>query len=152
MRLARSFKVKGHESLFGNDNIEMRVGGREGDGQFDSRNMHFDYKTLNANETDFKRLCRHYNARAEDQSWIFFQFRPTRMTIFIIVYKRVPPQEFKSLLANFYQQRLKQDVVGDKNIEFRVHDRGYLDQDRLDDWQVDNSEDSDDETVKVDYR
>ena len=114
--------------------------------------MQPDYKILNANETNYKRLCRYYNARAEDQSWIFFQFRPTRMTVFIIVHKRVPLQEFKSLLAKFYHQRLEKDVVGDENVEFRIHDRGEPGQDHLGDWEIDNSEGPGDEAVKVDHR
>ena len=150
--LARFFKVKSHESVVGNENVEIRVGEREGDGQLDSRNMHSDYKTLSANETNFKRLCRFYNSRADDQSWIFFQFRPTRMTVFVIVHKRVPLQEFKSLLESFYQQRLEQDVTGNENVEFRIHDRGDPDQDHQGDWQIDNNEDTDDEIVKVDHK
>jgi hypothetical protein len=122
--LAQFFKVKSHESVFGNENIEIRVDDLEGDSQLNPRNDCPDYKTLNANETNYKRLCRYYNARAEDQSWIFFQFRPTRMTVFIIVHKRIPLHDFKSLLASFYQQRSEEDVVGDGNVEFRVHNRG----------------------------
>lgn len=64
--LARFFKVKGHESIVRNDNIEMRVGGLEEDSQPDLHNLHADCKILNANETNFKRLCRYYDARAED--------------------------------------------------------------------------------------
>lgn len=87
--LARFFRVKSHESVFGDGKIEMRVGGLGGDSQFDPHTLHADYKIINANETNFERLCRYYEARAEDQSWIFFQFRPTRMTVYIIVHKRV---------------------------------------------------------------
>jgi hypothetical protein len=110
--LAQSFKVKSHESVFGNENTEIRVDDPEGDNQLDPRSMHTDYRILNANETNFKRLCRYYNARAEDHSWIFFQFRPTRMTVYIIVHKRIPLPDFESLLASFYQQRLDKAVVG----------------------------------------
>lgn len=150
--LARFFRIVSHESVFGDKNIEMRVGDLEEDSQFDLHSLHADYKILNANETNFKRLCRYYGARAEDQSWIFFQFSPTRMTVYIIVHKRVPLQEFHSLLANFYHQRSYKDVVGNGNVEFRIHDRRHPDQDHLGDWQIDNSEDPDDEAVKVDNR
>ena len=150
--LARFNRVKSHESVVGNDNIEIQVGNSEGDRHLDSRNLHSGYKILSANETNFQHLCGYYNARAEDQSWIFFQFRPTRMTVFIIVHKRAPLQEFKSLLAKFYQQRLKKDVVGDDDIEFRIHDRGEPGQDHLGDWEIDNSEGPGDEAVKVDHR
>ena len=151
--LSRLSRVKSHESVVvGNDSIEIRVENCEGDSQLDSQHTYSDYKVLTANETNFKRLCRYYNARAEDRSWIFFQFRPTRMTVFIVVHKRVPLQEFKSLLAKFYRQRLEKDAVGDENIEFRIHDRGDPDQDHLGDWSIDNSEDSDDGVVKVDHR
>lgn len=132
--LARFFGVKSHESMFGDENIETRVGGLGEDSQLDPHNLHADYKLLNANETNFRRLCRYYNTRAEDQSWIFFQFRPTRMTVCIIIHKRVPLQEFQSMLEDFYQQRLDKDVVGNENIEFRIHNRGYHDQDHLGDW------------------
>lgn len=150
--LARFFRAKSHQSIFGDANIEIQVGGLEGDTRLDPRNMHPDYKILNANETNFQRLCRYYNARAEDQSWIFFQFRPTRTTVFIIVHKRVPLQEFKSLLANFYQQRMEKEVVGNENVEFRIHDRGDPDQDHLGDWSIDISEHPGDEDIKVDHR
>jgi hypothetical protein len=74
------------------------------------------------------------------------------MTVFIVVHKRVPLQEFKSLLTRFYQQRLDRDAVGDENIEFRIHDRGDPDQNHLGDWSIDNSEDPDDGVVRVDHR
>lgn len=74
------------------------------------------------------------------------------MTVYIIVHKRVPLQEFKLLLEKFYQQRLEKDVIGDENVEFRIHNREVPDQDHLADWQIDNSEDPDDEAVKVDNR
>jgi hypothetical protein len=150
--LARFFRVKSHESVFGNKNIEMRVEGPGEDSGADPPDMHPGYRILNANETNFKRLCRYYNARAEDQSWIFFQFRPSRTTVYVIVHKRAPLKEFRSLLASFYQQRLGKDVVGDENVEFRIHNRGDPDQDHLSDWQIDDSEDPDDEVVKVDNR
>lgn len=74
------------------------------------------------------------------------------MTVFIIVHKRVPLQEFQSLLEKFYQQVLEEDVVGDENVEFRIRDRGDPDQDHLGDWSIDNSQDAGDEAVKVDHR
>jgi hypothetical protein len=150
--LARFFRVKSHESMVGNDNIEIQIGDPERDSQLNPFDMHPDYKILNANETNYKRLCRYYNARAKDQSWIFFQFRPTRLTVFIIVHKRVPLQEFKSLIARFYQQRLEKDVVSDENVEFWIRDRGDPDQDHLGDWSIDSSQDAGDEAVKIDHR
>ena len=64
--LARFFRTKSHQGVFGDANIEIQVCGLKGDTRLDPRNMHPDYKILNANETNFKRLCCYYNARAED--------------------------------------------------------------------------------------
>jgi hypothetical protein len=74
------------------------------------------------------------------------------MTVYILVRKRVPLQEFETLLQAFYQQRLVKNVVGDENVEFRIHDRRDPDQDLLGDWQVDESEDPGDEGFRTDHR
>lgn len=136
--------------MVGDENVEIRVSElRESPGS-DPRNLHPDYKSFNANESHFKRLCRFYDARAEDRSWIFYQFRPSRLSIYIVVHKRVPPQEFKALLEDFYRQRSKTDVVCNENVEIRIRDDGDPDEDCLSDLQVENSGDPGDEGVKVD--
>jgi hypothetical protein len=131
--LIRFFRTKSSENVVGNEDIEIRVVDRGGESRLsdsgdDPSNMHPDYKVLDANETHVEHLCRYYDGMAEDQSWIFYQFRPTRMSIYIIVHKRVPLQEFESLLDEFLRQRLGKEVVGNENVEILICNRG--DQDR----------------------
>jgi hypothetical protein len=131
--LLRFFKTKSTENVVSDENTEIRVADREGvslevsDSGDDPSNMHLDYKVLDANETHVEHLCRYYDGRAEDHSWIFYKFRPTRLSIYIIVRKRVPLQEFESLLDEFLRQRLEKEVVGNENVEIRICDRGDQD-------------------------
>lgn len=150
--LHRFFRVHRSESEVSNEDIEIRVTDRGGESHSSdsgaSSNMHPDYKVLDANETHVEHLCRVYDARAEDQSWMFYKFRPASLSVYIIVQKRVPLQEFKSLLEEFLQQQPKKDVVRDENVEIRVCDRG--DQSDLGDRQVEDSEDLADRVAGID--
>ncbi|KAM0689417.1 hypothetical protein Q7P36_011495 [Cladosporium allicinum] len=153
----RFFTTKRSETVVRNENVEIRVdergGGEEQVGDWeDPGNMHPDYKVLDANETHVEHLCRIYDAKAEDQSWMFYRFRPSSMSIYIIVHKRVPLQEFKTLLEEFCQQSSEGDVFGNEDVEIRIRDRGDSGQDCLGDWQADDSEDPDDKGVEVDGR
>jgi len=152
----RFFTTKSSQSVVRDENIEIRVGDRRGEesqvGDWeDPSRMYPDYKVLDANETHVEHLCRYYEAEAEDRSWIFYQFRPTKMSVYIIVTKRVPLQEFKDLLEEFLRQVSDEDIVGNKNIEIRICNRG--DQDDLGAAQhVEGSGDSGDEAVGLDDR
>ena len=152
----RFFTTKRGETVVRNGNVEIRVGDRGGGGGEeqvgdweDPGKTHPDYRVLDANETHVEHLCRIYDAKAEDRSWMFYRFRPSGMSIYIIVHKRVPLQEFKTLLEEFCQQSSEGDVFGNEDVEIRIRDRGDPGQDCLGDWQVDDSEDPDDKGVEV---
>ena len=162
LRLIQEFiKAQDEVKVFQNENenIEIRIVDPGEEGQvldLHARDRHPDYKTFYPNETNFKRICRFYDARAEDRCWIEFSFRPTRMSAFIIVHKRVPLQEFKLLLEKFYLRRLETDlIVSNENVEIRQfwlpNLRQYY-QDTPGDWTIGHSEDPDDEVVNLDGR
>jgi hypothetical protein len=119
----------------------------------DPRAVYLDYKGLDANETPFKRLHRYYDARAKDHSRICYTFPRSRMSILIIVHKRVPLKEFKLLLLKFYKEKSTADVTRNEDVEIRVVNREETDQNLLDDWRAagsdDADDDADDEDIKV---
>jgi len=134
--LHQFYTTKNSGDVVSNENVEIQVADRN-----PTCDMHPDYKVLDANETHVEHLCRYYEAKAEDQSWIAYKFRPAGMEIYVIVHKRVPLQEFGSLLEEFLRKSSERDVVGDENVEIRVANRGADDRDRLEDGLVDDSED-----------
>ena len=82
------------------------------------------WKSFNANGSNFKRLCRYYEARAEDRSIVTFQFRQTGRVIHIFLHRRLPNQEFQALLARFFQGRSDKNVVSNEDVEIRADDFG----------------------------
>jgi hypothetical protein len=115
----------------------------------DPRAVYLDYKGLDANETPFKRLHRYYDARAEDQSRMVYTFPRSRMSILIIIHKRVPLKDFKHLLLKFYREKSTADVTSNGDVEIRVVNREETDQNLLDDWRGTGEDDIGDEDVKV---
>jgi hypothetical protein len=87
--LHQFYTTKSSEDVVSNENVEIRVADRN-----PTCDMHPDYKVLDANETHVEHLCRYYDAKAEDQSWIYYKFRPAGMKIYVVVRKRVPLHEF----------------------------------------------------------
>ena len=92
------------------------------------------WKGIDANEANFRRVCRYYEAHAEDASKIIFQLRKTRMNIVIFVHRRVPMQEFKALFHRFFTTKRSETVVRNENVEIRVDERGGGEE-QVGDWE-----------------
>jgi hypothetical protein len=104
--------------------------------------MHHAYKVLDANETNFGRICRVYDERAEDRSWIFCQRSQAGTNMYLVVHERVPLQEFTLLVEDFYRGGFDADVAGDENVEIRYSTCGPGRQGDLGDLEFEDSEDS----------
>jgi hypothetical protein len=115
----------------------------------DPRAVFLDYKNLDANETPFKRLHRYYDARAQDNSRICYTFPRSRMSILIILHKRIPLKDFKLLLLKFYKEKSTVDLTSNGDVEIRVVNREETDQNLLDDWRGAGDADTGDEDIKV---
>jgi hypothetical protein len=118
----------------------------------DPRAVFLDYKNLDANETPFKRLHRYYDARAQDNSRICYTFPRSRMSILIIVHKRIPLKDFKLLLLKFYKEKSTVDLTSNGDVEIRVVNREETDQNVLDDWRGVGSDDADDDAGDKDIK
>jgi hypothetical protein len=72
-----------------NEDIEIRAGEGQVSGCYSGaqRNVRHDYKVLDANETDFERICRVYDERAEDRSWIFCQRSQAGTNMYLVVHE-----------------------------------------------------------------
>jgi hypothetical protein len=82
--------------------------------------VHSDYKALNANQTNWRRIVSYYEAHAEDRSRIHYTFRNTGLRIIIFVHEKVPLDEFKPLLLQFFQTMRTEDQVKNDKIDIRV--------------------------------
>ncbi|KAF2721777.1 hypothetical protein K431DRAFT_312201 [Polychaeton citri CBS 116435] len=116
----------------------------------DPRAVYLEYKGFNANESSFKRLQRYYEDRAEDHSRIFYTFPRSRMSILIIIHKRVQLREFNALLLRFFKEKSDVDQISNENIEIRVTSREETDRRLLDDWNTSLEEGTDQSTGRVD--
>jgi hypothetical protein len=142
--LLQFFEAKSSENVVSNENIEIRAGGSQvsGDPQ-NPHNMHPDYKVLDANETNGERIVRLYDERAVDRSWIRCQYNQVGVDMYMIVHRRVPLQEFKTLAEDvLYHCGFDADIAGDENVEmlYNKYDRG--EQDLPGDWEVEDGEES----------
>ena len=81
---------------------------------------HPDYKALNANQTNWKRIVSFYDTRAEDHSKIYYTFRNTGLHIVVFVHEKVPLKEFKPLLLQFFKTMKTEDQVKNDKIDIRV--------------------------------
>lgn len=86
--------------------------------------VYLDYKGFNANQTSWRRILEYYDSYAEDRSRIFYTFPSSKMTMLIIVHKRIPLKEFRSLLYRFFQIKATEDQIKNDHVEIRVTKRG----------------------------
>lgn len=86
--------------------------------------VYLDYKGFNANQTSWRRILEYYDSHAEDRSRIFYTFPSSKMTILIIVHKRIPLKEFRSLLYGFFHIKATEDQIKNDDVEIRVTKRG----------------------------
>jgi hypothetical protein len=82
--------------------------------------VHSDYKALNANQTNWRRIISYYEAHAENRSKIYYTFRNTGLHIIIFVHEKVPLNEFRPLLLQFFKTMKTNDQVKNDKIDICV--------------------------------